>query len=394
MSLLTFRNAFLSKVSSRLNAVDVANAKDTDLLIYGALFKHLDTVNKTDIITLDGLRFIETLSVAELDEYAADPSSRQQIANLFKDGQTLQIMAQNPALLNTVASSTQWMTVLDSSTVGTTTLSASPAAMTILAASAANRAKIGPNFLAAIKANSMAYAKLLAGSANLAPADYASLEDLKTNALLAKLIETPASYALIGSTGLAFDTFKTNNVFCGKLLAAALNLTITNFADMAAFAANTAAVNALIANSGVFAILLSMPGAIATLMGNYTARGLLWASESARISMLQDTTVRSQLQTFTTVFYANSGNSSAAVNKKVWLLSIINATGTTTANVSLPIAIVGVDFNNSTLTVLASSIGNAAAPYLPDPSKSKAVGLTVSNSTGAQMQFNFIQMEA
>lgn len=394
MSLLDFRNAMLVKLSSRLNTVDIANAKDTELLIYGAMLKHLDAATKIDVISLDGLKLIETMSAADLDQYALDPSSRLQVVTLLKDSLTLQIIAQSPALLTAISSSQQWMTLVDSSSTAVSTFATSATAMATLTVNATARAKIGPNLLAAIKSATMPYAKYLAGCAGLNPTDYASLDELNTNVTLAKLVETPASQSQIGTTGLAFETFKANSVFCGKLLAAALNLTVTSFADMVAFAANTAAVNSLFANTGAFSLFLNMPKAIADLMANYSARALLWNSETARTSMVGNTTVRNQLLTMASLCYSNSGNYSTGVTKKVWLISINNNSAYNSGEISYGYISSGGTVNNATATVNASTMTGANNPYFVPVHTAKAAGLVLNNTTPGLLLLNYIQMEA
>lgn len=396
MSILTFRNAYLAKLNARLNAVDVANAKDTDLLIYGAMLKHLDNVTKLDAITLDGLRMIETMSAADLDEYALDPSSRGLVIAILQNTATMQTILQHTGIMTAMAGSVQWLKLLEQN-ANLANVCASVVAMNAIASSAAGRSVFmapGSTLASTARSNSlMACAKVLAGNAGLNPADYATLDDIKnSNTAAAKMVEIPANQSFIGTSGNLFDVLKQSNVFCGKLLAAALSLNLASFADMTAFAANGSAVTALAANSGALAIAATMPIALTELFGNYTARSLLWASELARQTFYTSPAAYAYLQSI--VSNVDYGIGSFTGTKKVWSIKISALANQTGGYVDYYSISGGGSANNSNNRLSVPLANDGVIGY----AIAKAHRIDITNATtgnsGNTIRYTYIQMEA
>lgn len=387
MSILTFRNAYLSKVNARLNAVDVANAKDTDLLIYGALFRNLDNVNKVDVITIDGLRFIETMSAAELDEYALDPSSRSLVYKILQDNATASLIAQQLGLMTAIASSVQWLKILEQSGQLSVFLS-SPIAMNAIASSTAGKTVLAAKgwLVGTASTYAMASSKILASMLGLNPADYNVLTDLTSDAIAGQLATNSFCAGYIGYAGNLFETFKVSSAFCAKTLAIKLNLNPASFADMTAFAASSAAVNALCNDDSAFAMICNMNVALTALLSNYSARSLLWASERARNNLTYYPNSFAYLQSIASNADYNLGNYNGT--KKVWILKAMcqgyQTGGTVTLNY--------LSGNNTLQYVLNVPFPNDGVVNL------KANRIEISNSTtggtNGVVRLSYIQMEA
>lgn len=398
MSLLDFRNAFLTKVQNRLNAINVTNASDSELLISGALFKQLDAVNRIDPIAIDALKIIESMSGADLDAYALDPSSRVHVQNIIKDAAILPAIAQSPATMNAIASSQEWVKLIAAETNAITVCTTSATAMNSLASSAnaRNVIMISSALLAAIKASSMAYAKLIAGYAELNPSAYSDLTSLFSIASDVNTISTNATArALIGTNGLAFDSAKASSLAIAKLIAAYAGLNPATYADMAALSANVAAMTTIASNTDAINVLALSNVALTSVFGVYANRTLLWNSAVAiNILMTTANSYAFMISLATSIgFYPN--NSPVPVNKKAWMLRVYMMHGSSSGNTYYYYNNAG--GSNNAANYISPSYPSYA-PYVPPPNMAKVsypqIYSTLQGSAPDGAYYTFIQMEA
>ncbi|MFZ6772302.1 hypothetical protein ACO0LB_06245 [Undibacterium sp. SXout7W] len=400
MSLLDFRNAFITRLNSRLAAINCATASDNDLLLAGAMFKQLDAVNKIDPITIDALRIIENMSAAELDAYALDPSSRMHVQNIIKDSAAMPALVQSTAAINAIAGSAEWIKLIAADAGGLSVVVGSTTAMNAIAANATARNTIGTGtgtFITAIKSSNMAIAKLLAGYAGVTPADYADMTVLAaSNAAMNAVAANATARNLIGNAGTAFDQVKVSPVAMAKMLAALCALVPANYADTTAFAASTPAMTALAASTDGLNFLALSTTAIATLFNNNNARATLWASDTAAGVLLNNTTSRTYLTSLCSqiTFYPFSNTNQLA--KKVWLLRVYAIYTSTAGNMSWSYCAAGSSFNS--VTGNTTPYYKSTNPFDIAATQAKASALTLSSTlSGAApdgAQYFYLQMEA
>lgn len=398
MSLLDFRNAFLSKVQSRLNSIDVTNASDSELLISGALFKQLDAVNRIDPIAIDALKIIENMNGAELDAYALDPSSRVHVQNIIKDIAILSAIAQSPATMNAIASSQEWVKLIAAESNAITICTTSATAMNSLASNVNARSIIGTSgaLFTAIKASSMSYAKLIAGYAGLIPSAYSDLTSLFTVAADVNTITANATIrSIIGNTGLAFDAAKVNSMTIAKLIAGYAGLNPATYADMTALAANVPAMTTIASNVDAINILSLSNTALTSVFASYTNRTLLWNSAVAIGILIGTSTSQNFLLGNATSVNFFPGNSSTVSTKKAWMLRMYSTYPSTSGNTYYKYNSGG-GSNNMANTLLPGY--TSGSPYLVPSNLAKVafpeIYSTYSGSAPDGAYYTYIQMEA
>ncbi len=398
MSLIDFRNAFISKVMTRLNAVNLSTATDSELLINGALFKQLDSVNKIDPISIDALRIIENLTGDELDAYAMDPSSRTHVQNILKDTAIMSAIAQSLSTMEAIARSKKWVNLINAEPNAIAICVASSTAMTALASNLVSRTAIGTTntFYSAIAASSMSYAKLIAGYAGLNPANYADLAALyAVDTDVSTIAANAAVRSLIGNSGLAFDTAKTNSMVIAKLIAAYAGLNPATYADMTALSANVPAMTTIAGNTDGLNILALSNTAMASVFGSYANRTLLWNSAVAIGVLFGTPNSKNYLLSNSTSVTFFPGNSPTVSTKKAWMLRVYSAQASTSGSTYYKYNSSGGSNNADNIIFTGYT---SASPYLVPANFAKvAFPQIYSSFSGASPDgayYTYIQMEA
>lgn len=400
MSILNFRKTFLAKIQSRLNQIDVNTSTDEQLLIAGALIKQLDAVNQINPVSVDTLAIIDNLSGSELDELALDPDSYAHVINIIKNTAVMTVIARSPSTMAAISASAEWIKLINAETSAINIIVSSNTAMNALANSETARTTIGTtngNLFSSIKINNTALAKLIAGYAGKNPANYADIASLFALANDVNAIASNATArSLSTSIAVAFDIAKTISMVMAKLIAATAGLNASDFNDMAALSANNGAMTTISTHTAALGLLAQSNLALAAVFTSYSNRLLLWNSANA-IAVLIDV-ARTYLLSISTQLTFYPEYPAIQLSKKVWILRVYAADGSTSGNTSYKY-INGAGTVNS-LTEPVNTLYTVSSPYLPGSSRSKASILEITSTyTGAGSGFNranysYLQMEA
>jgi hypothetical protein len=109
MSFTSFRNSFLAEAESRLDAVNIATASTTDLLMAGALYKMAAAVAEVDLIGPSALRLLETMTGAQLEAWLQDASNREAFARILASADAMRAVAASSTAMAAVAASSTAM---------------------------------------------------------------------------------------------------------------------------------------------------------------------------------------------------------------------------------------------------------------------------------------------
>jgi hypothetical protein len=399
MSILTFRKTFLAKIQARLNQINVSSANDEQLLIAGALIKQLDAVNQINPISLNTFTVIDTLSGAELDEFALDPDSGMHVISIIKDTAVMAVIARSASTMTAISASAEWVKLINSEASAINIIVNSAVAMDAISSNATARTTIvntNGAFYTAIKSTNSALAKFVAGCAGLNTANYMTL---------ASLFVLPADVNAIASNAIAleltlsvaplFDTAKVISMAMAKLIARSAGLNAPDFADMTALSANNAAMTIISTNAMALEAMAKSTVALTAVFAVYTNRTLLWNSVNA-ITMLFSF-AKPYLLSICTIKRINDGDVAYTINKKVLIIQAhsslqyangfsyykhVNGSGTV---------------NSIQVTVASSSI--TVTPFLTTAANAKASALELSisySNVNPANYFNYfyIQMEA
>nr|WP_315481465.1 hypothetical protein [uncultured Undibacterium sp.] len=398
MSLLDFRNSFISKVMARLNATNLSTATDSELLVNGALFKQLDAINKIDPISIDALRIIENLTGEELDAYAVDPSSRTHVQNILKDTAIMSAIAQSASTMEAIARSKKWVNAINAEPNAISICNASTTAMNALASNLVSRTAIGTTnaFFLAIKTNSMSYAKLIAGHAGLNPTNYADLVSLYAiDTDVNTIVSNGSVRTIIGSSGLAFDTAKTNSMVIAKLIAAYAGLNPATYADLTALSESGSAMTIIASNTDALNILALSNTALTSVFNRYPNRTLLWNSAVAITILIGTSNSQNYLLGSATSINFNPGASPTVSSKKAWMLRVYSAQPSTSGSTYYKYNLSGGSNNADNIINTGYT---AESPYLVPASLAKVafpqIYNTFSGATPNAANYTYIQMEA
>lgn len=398
MSLLNFRDQFLTRVTARLGEINVATATDAELLVAGALMKQLDAANRVDLLSLDALALLASLSGADLDAYALDPAGRVQVQAIFADTRTATAVVLNATAMANIAASTQWVTLLQLDAGAIALAVANPVAMDALSASTIARGVIGRSgaLYTAITSSATASGKYLAGVAGLNPASIADINALAASAgAMDAVAGNATAHSMIGTAGVLYDAIKTSSVASAKMLAAHAGLVPSTYADMTALAANSAAMTSVIASTPAMNFAKNSTACITGFLSNYTARGQLWASSSARATLIGNAFSRDRLIASASSYTSYQSSSNNLLLKKGWMLSVVPWPGDTSGSANYKYINDEGAWNNAT-NAAASFSYTSASPFYTYAGIAKCGWLTAENSLSPlpYATYVYLQMEA
>lgn len=133
--LVDFRNQFLAKTEARLNALDIAAASDTDLLLNSALLKAYGAVNDFDVISINALSFLSNKTGAQLETALQDPSNRVRFDEIVASTSAMTAIVASATAMTTISGSITAMKAMVASSAWLAGMSASNSAMTAIWAS-------------------------------------------------------------------------------------------------------------------------------------------------------------------------------------------------------------------------------------------------------------------
>ncbi len=227
MSFEAFRNDLITEVESRLDAVDVSEASDQQLLMKGALYKMAAAVAEADLMGPSALRLLETMNSSELGTWLAETSNREAFERILANSPASIAVSASSAIMAVIAANSTAITAFITNTTSLTAMLASSTAMTAVAASS--------TAMGALIGNTAAVTAMLASS----------------TAMTAVAASSTAMTAILGSTST---------------------------------------VTAMLASSAAMAVIAASSTAMTALMGDASARTALLASSTARAAIVPSST--------------------------------------------------------------------------------------------------------
>jgi hypothetical protein len=139
MSFTSFRNSFLTEAESRLDAVNITTASNTDLLVAGALYKMAAAVAEVDLLGPSALRLLETMTGAQLEAWLQDLTNRDAFERILSSSEAMRAVAASSTAMNAVAASSTAMAAVAASSIAMDAVWASNTASDAVLTSAAAR---------------------------------------------------------------------------------------------------------------------------------------------------------------------------------------------------------------------------------------------------------------
>lgn len=136
MSLIDFRNEFLTEVETRLATVDLEEANDQQMLAAGALFKMGLSLAEGDFLGLSALRKLETLNGAQLETWLGDLSNLAAFYQALANGSVMAAIATNSTAMAAIAGSGKALNAIIANSAALTAVASNPPAWTTFKAGA------------------------------------------------------------------------------------------------------------------------------------------------------------------------------------------------------------------------------------------------------------------